>query len=168
VISRCVVLISQNCCTPYMFAPLKKIGQLPCLPVRLHARTRTRGLATCPIAPCMHAAKASRPPVLAQIGPMPLRSPLLSLQVEQSRLCSFVRPPCAIIVAGKVLRLQLDSATIHVLPLNPLELPLPSLAPAGCSVHRSRSSGGLQIHRAAEDHLRLLLRPFQPSEWNPR
>jgi hypothetical protein len=52
VISRCVVLISQNCCTHVHVCPPSTIfGQLPCLPVRLHERARTRGLATCPIAP---------------------------------------------------------------------------------------------------------------------
>jgi hypothetical protein len=52
VASRCVVLISQNCCTLINVCPSSTIfGELSCLPVRLHARARTRGLATCPVAP---------------------------------------------------------------------------------------------------------------------
>jgi hypothetical protein len=57
----------------------------------------------------------------------------------------------------------------HLRLLTPsLNLPEPHLAEHSRSARWSRGSLRPQIHGAAKDYLRLLLRPFQPSKPNPR
>jgi hypothetical protein len=95
-------------------------------------------------------------------------SPRITRRTSRRRnLCTQSRAAAALPVPRRR-RARLPAQPLHRFHVAPLKHPEQHVAEHDRSVHRSRSRGGLQIHRAAKDPLRHLLRPLDRLKWDPR